>query len=77
MKIIIFLFCTSIICFSQTQVSEIIKARMKEKDIPGFAFIISKDDKIIEEGYYGLANVELQVPVTPTALFWTISLNKN
>jgi CubicO group peptidase (beta-lactamase class C family) len=76
MKISFFILLISFICSAQTTVEEIVKARMEEKEIPGFAFIISKEDKIIEEGYYGLANVELQVPVIDKSVFAIASMSK-
>lgn len=49
---------------------------MEEKNIPGIAFTISQNGKMIEEGYYGLANLELNVAVTEKSVFAIASMSK-
>lgn len=60
----------------QSKVEELIRQNILDKDIPGFAFIVAKDGKVVEEGYYGKANVELNVPVTQESVFAIASMSK-
>ena len=58
------------------QVDEVVRAQMREQNIPGVSLAVMRDGKIIKATGYGLANVELNVPVTPQSLFHTESLAK-
>ncbi|MEP1032057.1 serine hydrolase domain-containing protein [Ekhidna sp.] len=64
------------VCIAQQSVDQVVNQRIKEKDVPGFAFIIGKNGKIIEQGYRGLSNVELGVPVTEKSVFAIASMSK-
>ena len=64
------------VCFAQQTVDQIVDNRINEKNIPGFAFIISKNGEIVEEGYRGLSNVELGTPVTEKSVFAIASMSK-
>jgi CubicO group peptidase (beta-lactamase class C family) len=55
---------------------EIVQAEMREQKIPGASLAVMRDGKIIKAAGYGLANVELNVPVTPQRVFHTGSLAK-
>jgi CubicO group peptidase (beta-lactamase class C family) len=54
-----------------------VRARMAEMHIPGTSLAVVRDGKIIKATGYGLANVELNVPVTPVSIFQTGSLGKH
>lgn len=54
-----------------------VRARMAEMHIPGTSLAVVRDGKIIKATGYGLANVELNVPVTPASIFQTGSLGKH
>jgi CubicO group peptidase (beta-lactamase class C family) len=59
-----------------TKVDEVVRAQMAEQKIPGVSLAVMRDGKIIKATGYGLANVELNVPVTPQMLLHTESLAK-
>ena len=74
--IILFAFCLSTSCFAQLSIDEIVKQRIEEKNIPGLAFIVTQNGKILKEGYYGFANLELSVPITEKSVFAIASMSK-
>lgn len=61
---------------AQGEAHKIIKERMASKNIPGIAFLIAKDGKILDEGYYGKANVEVDADVTRNSVFAIASMSK-
>jgi D-alanyl-D-alanine carboxypeptidase len=58
------------------RVDDIVKAEMARQHIPGLALAVMKDGRIVRSGGYGLANVELGVPVTAKTVFKIGSLSK-
>ncbi|MFQ5928308.1 MAG: serine hydrolase, partial [Acidobacteriota bacterium] len=50
------------------KVDDYIENEMKKHQIPGLALAVVKDGKVKAKGY-GLANVQLNVPVTPDTVF--------
>jgi CubicO group peptidase (beta-lactamase class C family) len=58
------------------QVDRAVEAERKAQQIPGVAIAICRDGKIIKVAGYGLANIELDVPVTPETIFQTGSVGK-
>jgi CubicO group peptidase (beta-lactamase class C family) len=58
------------------QVDRAVEAERKAQQIPGVAIAICREGKIIKAAGYGLANVELDVPVTPETIFQTGSVGK-
>ena len=58
------------------QADEVVRAQMREQKIPGVSLAVIRDGKIIKATGYGLANVELNVPVTPQSAFHTESVGK-
>lgn len=70
------IFLHSAIGHSQSEAHQIIAHRMESKNIPGIAFLIAKDEEILEEGYYGKANLELDVAVTKESVFAIASMSK-
>jgi CubicO group peptidase (beta-lactamase class C family) len=57
-------------------VTSYVKAEMQRQHIPGLALLVAKDGKIIRADGFGLANVELQVPVKPETIFQSGSVGK-
>ena len=57
-------------------VDEYIRAEMEKQHIPGLSLLVSRDGNPIRAQGYGLANVELQVPVKPETVFQSGSLGK-
>jgi D-alanyl-D-alanine carboxypeptidase len=53
-----------------------IKAEMKNRRIPGLAVAVVRDGRIVATAAYGLANLELNVPVTLDTIFPIASLDK-
>ncbi|MGC1131017.1 MAG: serine hydrolase domain-containing protein, partial [Candidatus Acidiferrales bacterium] len=58
------------------QVDLYVDTEIKAQKIPGLALAIVRDGKIVKAKGYGLANVELDVPVKPETLFQTGSVGK-
>jgi len=57
-------------------VDEYVQAEMEKQHIPGLSLLVSRDGKPIRAQGYGLANVELQVPVNPETVFQSGSVGK-
>jgi CubicO group peptidase (beta-lactamase class C family) len=57
-------------------VTDYVKAEMERQHIPGLSLLVVKSGKIIRAEGFGLANVELQVPVTPETIFQSGSVGK-
>ncbi|MBI3476560.1 MAG: beta-lactamase family protein [Acidobacteria bacterium] len=58
------------------KVDEAIRAQMQAQKIPGVSLAVIRDGKIIKATGYGLANIELNVPVTPASIFQSGSIGK-
>jgi CubicO group peptidase (beta-lactamase class C family)/ketosteroid isomerase-like protein len=61
---------------SSAKVDELVREQMREQKIPGVSLAVGRNGKIIKATGYGLANVELNVPVTPQMVFNPGSLAK-
>jgi len=57
-------------------VAEYVKAEMQRQHIPGLSLLVAKGGKIVRAEGFGLANVELQVPVKPETIFQSGSVGK-
>ena len=57
-------------------VDEYVRSEMTKQHVPGLALLVSRDGKIVRAQGYGLANVELQVPVKPETIFQSGSVGK-
>lgn len=57
-------------------VTDYVKAEMQHQHIPGLALLVATDGKIARAEGFGLANVELQVPVKPETIFESGSVGK-
>ena len=53
-----------------------VKAEMKRRNIPGLAVAVVRDGRIVATQTYGLANLELNVPVSLDTIFPIASLDK-
>ena len=58
------------------KVDAAVEAQRKAQKIPGVSLAVCRDGKIVKASGYGLANVELDVPVTPETIFQTGSVGK-
>jgi CubicO group peptidase (beta-lactamase class C family) len=61
---------------SADDVHRIVHAEMERQHIPGLALLVSRDGKPVRSEGYGLANLELNVPVTPQTIFQSGSVGK-
>ena len=69
---------TRLIAAAQTPdaVTRAVTADMKSQQIPGLALLVSRRGEPIRAEGYGLANVELNVPVVPETIFQSGSVGK-
>lgn len=58
------------------KVDAYVNGEMRAEKIPGLALAVVRDGKIVKAHGYGLANVELDVPVKPETIFQTGSVGK-
>lgn len=57
-------------------VADYVKGEMERQHIPGLALLVTRDGEIIRSEGFGLANVELQVPVKSETIFQSGSVGK-
>ncbi len=57
-------------------VTDYVKAEMQRQHIPGLALLVVRNGKIVRAEGFGLANVELQVPVKQETIFQSGSVGK-
>jgi CubicO group peptidase (beta-lactamase class C family) len=57
-------------------VGSYVREEMQREHIPGVALLVSRGGKIVRAEGFGLANVELQVPVKPETVFQSGSMGK-
>jgi CubicO group peptidase (beta-lactamase class C family) len=57
-------------------VDQYVRAEMEKHHIPGLALLVSRNGQPVRAQGYGLANVELQVPVKPETVFQSGSMGK-
>lgn len=60
----------------QTKVDDYIQGEMRRQQIPGLSLAALESGRIVLAKGYGLANVELQVPVKPETIFQSGSMGK-
>jgi CubicO group peptidase (beta-lactamase class C family) len=73
--ILIFLYATP--TFGQADSIDVfIQNQMQKRKIPGLELAIVRHGKIIKTGYYGLANIQDSIPVTPKTVFTLNSITK-
>lgn len=61
---------------SADTVDDVVRSRMKERNIPGAAIAIVKNGKVVKQKGYGLASVEFDQPVTTDTVFEIGSVSK-
>lgn len=61
---------------AQATARAIVQEHMAAKSVPGIAFLIARDGKVLDEGYYGKANVEVGAAVTDSSVFAIASMSK-
>jgi CubicO group peptidase (beta-lactamase class C family) len=74
------LFTCAALALSQSSldsaVADYVKAEMERQHIPGLALLVTRDGKVVRSEGFGLANIELQVPVKPETIFQSGSVGK-
>jgi CubicO group peptidase (beta-lactamase class C family) len=74
------LFTCATLALSQSSidsaVADYVKAEMERQHIPGLALLVTRDGKVVRSEGFGLANVEVQVPVKPETIFQSGSVGK-
>ena len=68
--------CQALAVAQADVVDNYVRAEMTKQRIPGLAMLVSRRGRIIRAQGYGLANVELQVPVKPETIFQSGSVGK-
>ena len=61
---------------SNNAIDQQVEAARVQQAVPGLALLVMKNGKIVHSRGFGLANVELSVPVTPQSMFQTGSIGK-
>jgi len=59
----------TVVAVRADKVDDHVKAMMEKQHIPGVAVAVVKDGKIVKAEGYGLANIELNVPVRADTVF--------
>lgn len=59
-----------------TLVDSAVESQQKAQKVPGVSLAVCRGGKIVKAKGYGLANLELEVPVTPETIFQTGSVGK-
>jgi len=57
-------------------VGDYVRSEMQKQHIPGLSLLVSKGGQVVRAEGFGLANVELQVPVKPETVFQSGSVGK-
>lgn len=72
------LFCSLTLAVSAQgdEVDKVVSAEMLRQKIPGVAVAVIRDGKVIKEKGYGIANIELNTPVTTDTAFKIGSVSK-
>jgi CubicO group peptidase (beta-lactamase class C family) len=78
LAVIILFLLSSVLAPAQSPdaVDTYVQSEMQKRHIPGLALLVIRDGKIVKEQGYGLANVELEVPVKPETIFQSGSMGK-
>src|SRR5271165_1767933 len=61
---------------TQDAAGNYVREEMQRQHIPGLALLVSRGGKIVRAEGFGMANVELQVPVKPETIFQSGSMGK-
>ena len=57
-------------------VGDYVRSEMQKQRIPGLALLVARQGRIVRAEGFGLANVELEVPVKPVTIFQSGSMGK-
>src|SRR4051812_46809689 len=80
MNVVALILAAAITVTAADERSAAVDARFKEiinkAGIPGCAVAVSQDGRVVHSAGYGLANLENDVPVTPSSVFMIASTTK-
>jgi D-alanyl-D-alanine carboxypeptidase len=68
--------CLFVAAARADRVDDYVLEEMRLRHVPGLALTVVRDGRVVKERGYGLANVELNVPVTPETVFEIGSVSK-
>jgi CubicO group peptidase (beta-lactamase class C family) len=74
--LVVLLVCLSRAQDSSRAVADYVKSEMQRQHIPGLSLLVVQQGKIVCSQGFGMANVELQVPVKPETIFQSGSVGK-
>ena len=70
LAILVFCSITLASAFAQSDaVDKYVQSEISKQQIPGVALLVSRNGQIVRARGYGMANVELRVPVTTESIF--------
>lgn len=75
-RALLFLTVLFAVTASADSVDDLVRSRMKERNIPGVAIAVVKNGKVVKQKGYGLASVEFDQPVTTDTVFEIGSVSK-
>jgi D-alanyl-D-alanine carboxypeptidase len=73
---LLLLACVLVAAARADRVDDYVLEEMRLRHVPGLALTVVRDGRVVKERGYGLANVELNVPVTPETVFEIGSVSK-
>jgi CubicO group peptidase (beta-lactamase class C family) len=68
--------CSALATGQTDAVDEYVHSEMTKQHIPGVALLVSRGGQVVRAQGYGMANLELQVPVKPETIFQSGSVGK-
>ncbi|MEP7303994.1 MAG: serine hydrolase domain-containing protein [Acidobacteriota bacterium] len=74
--LVLVLLCAGTVAIGADQTDDYVKAEMQRQHIPGLSLAVVKDGKIIKAGGYGLADMKLKTPATPSTVYKIGSVSK-
>lgn len=70
------LLLTASVAVRADKIDDYVRSEMQRQHLPGLSLVVIKDQKIMKVQGYGLANIELNVPATPTTVYKIGSVSK-
>jgi len=74
--ILVLILVSSAVADNKTDAVDKLLSQWDKKDTPGCALAVVKDGRVIYKKGYGLANLELNIPITPQSVFYIGSVSK-
>lgn len=68
--------CATLVDWVPHDVDSFVRSEMARQQVPGVALAVVKGGRVVKSAGYGLANVELNVPVTASSIFQSGSVGK-